>query len=73
LLFLLVLGFQWTIGIHIISYLFDTMPPILSDGWKETDEDVRNGIKTMFVWALPILLLYVSIRVLSMSSDRGYD
>jgi len=61
---------MWTIGIHILSQLFDAMPAITNSEWISTGTDINNSIKTAMVWVIPILVLFGSIKVLSLSSSR---
>lgn len=73
LLFFIVLGFQWLIGVQMLSQLFESLPEIQNSDWVDTQGRVENHIKTIFLWTPPILLLFASIKMLVNAGSRGED
>ena len=73
LIFFLALGFMWTIGVHVLSALFESMPALTNQEWSETDRVIQERIKTIMVWVLPILLLFASVKMLVNAASRGAD
>jgi len=73
LLFFIVLGFQWMVGVHLLSELFQSLPAIKNAGWLQTGTEVEAQLKTIFLWVPPILLLFAAIKMLSNAASRGED
>jgi len=73
LLFFIVLGFQWMIGVHILSEIYDALPAEINPAWAATSADVEAQLKTIFLWVPPILLLFASIKMLTNAAARSAD
>ena len=74
LLFFIVLGFQFLIGVHLLDTLFDSMPDAVPESsWAGTRETVEENIKTLYIWTPPVLLLFACIKMLVNSASRGDD
>jgi len=72
LIFFVVLGFMWTVGVYILAELFEAMP-VVSPAWASTSNEVQENLKTIMIWVPPILLLFASIKMLSNAASRSAD
>ena len=72
LLFFVVLGFQWFVGVHLLAQLFEALP-ITQGAWADTSQGVQNNIKTIMLWAPSIMLLFASVKMIMNAASRGED
>ena len=79
LLFFVVLGFMWLIGVHLLSELFNTIDVRVSEargtdpGWINTKDSIKNQIQLVMVWAPAILTLFAAIKLLAGAGGQGRE
>ena len=85
LVFFIVLGFMWLIGIHLLSNLFDVIDKAMAQdviragntpeaqSWVATKDSLKSNIQLIMLWAVPILMLFASIRMLANAGGQGRE
>ena len=78
LLFFIVLGFMWLIGVHLLSELFATVDARVSTAtgadpsWINTKDEIKSQIQLVMVWAPAILVLFAS-KLLAGAGGQGRE
>ena len=107
LVFFIVLGMMWTVGVYILDNVFNevgdrayattngksgtntlargaaetactqdspnTAQAYWQDTWFCTYVVLEDNLKNIIIWAVPILALFASIKMLVNASNRGTD
>ena len=79
LLFFVVLGFMWLIGVHLLSELFETIDNRVSaargvdPSWVTTKDSIKSQIQLVMVWAPAILVLFGCIKLLAGAGGQGRE
>ena len=80
LLFFVVLGFMWLIGVNLLSAIFDVVDdqvahndPGNESGWVATKDSLKQNIQLVMLWAVPILTLFASIKMLANAGGKGRE
>ena len=80
LLFFIVLGFMWLVGVSMLSSLFDVIDrqvPQPESGedpsWHNTKESLKTNIQLVMLWAIPILTLFAAIKMLANAGGQGRE
>lgn len=81
LVFFVVLGFMWLVGIHLLSNLFDVIDESMArdlargvdPSWTATKDGLKSNIQLIMLWAVPILMLFASIKMLASAGGQGRE
>lgn len=78
LLFFVVVGFMWLIGVHLLAQIFDVIDERMGiddteSSWYKTKEGLKSEIQLVMVWAPAILVLFASIRLLAGAGGAGRE
>lgn len=77
LLFFVVVGFMWLIGVHLLAEIFDVIDDRMgidtNDSWYKTKEGLKSEIQLIMVWAPAILVLFACIRLLAGAGGQGKE
>lgn len=72
-LFFLVLGFMWTVGIYIIDQVIQSTVVQPGSQWHATYMQSQDQIKTIFLFLPPVLFLLACIKLIANAVSSGRD
>lgn len=72
LLFFVITGLMWTIGVHVLIRLIEALP-VLSGPWGSIQTETHDNLKLIFTFLPGVLFLFASLKMAINAGNRGAD